>query len=300
MPEYPRSPFEKAGTSITPKIDSNTLDATVIGGTTPAAGSFTTLDVSGNSTFETAMAIKETTTPTAKADYGKIYTKTDNKLYFQDGAGSEHLISNEVYGEGWFYGNTVALSVETVDVPIGMQGPIVGEISDMTFNSGSTGVTSVFADGGSGTVTVTSNGHGLSNGSIVTIMGSTSYNGVFEVSSVTTDTFKITDTWVADDGIVTWIEPTSLLVNTAGIYHGDAHISASVDGICTLIWMPYNGVTPIVKATTERKFPNNDIGASAMSILIQLSVGDILWMSVQSSSLVDITSKHGGMRFHKL
>lgn len=39
------------------------------------------------------MTVKETTTPTADADYGKIYCKSDNKLYFQDGAGTEHTIS---------------------------------------------------------------------------------------------------------------------------------------------------------------------------------------------------------------
>lgn len=202
------------------------------------------------------------------------------------------------YGEGWFYNNSVALPVETVDVPIAMQGPIVGNLKNMTFHSGSTGLTSSFADGIGGTVLVTSAGHGLSNGAIVSIMGSTNYNGVFEVSSVTTDTFKITAIWEVNDGIATWIEPTSLLIHTAGVYHGDAHISASVDGICTLLWMPYKGITPIPKATTERKFPNNDLGPSAMSILEDLSVGDIVWMSVQSSSLVDITSKHGGMRWH--
>jgi hypothetical protein len=39
------------------------------------------------------LCMKETTTPTADADYGKIYTKNDNKLYFQDGAGVEHEIA---------------------------------------------------------------------------------------------------------------------------------------------------------------------------------------------------------------
>ena len=39
------------------------------------------------------LTLKETTTPTADADYGKIYTKNDNKLYFQDGAGVEHEIA---------------------------------------------------------------------------------------------------------------------------------------------------------------------------------------------------------------
>lgn len=39
------------------------------------------------------ITIKETTEPSAVADYGKIYCKSDNKLYFQDGAGTEHEIS---------------------------------------------------------------------------------------------------------------------------------------------------------------------------------------------------------------
>ena len=37
--------------------------------------------------------MKETTTPSADTNYGKVYTKTDNKLYFQDGAGTEYEIA---------------------------------------------------------------------------------------------------------------------------------------------------------------------------------------------------------------
>jgi len=40
-----------------------------------------------------AYTMKEISTPTAVADWGRIYTKTDNKLYFQDGGGTEHEIS---------------------------------------------------------------------------------------------------------------------------------------------------------------------------------------------------------------
>ncbi len=36
--------------------------------------------------------MQETTTPAAVSGYGKIYTKADNKLYFQDGSGFEHAI----------------------------------------------------------------------------------------------------------------------------------------------------------------------------------------------------------------
>lgn len=39
------------------------------------------------------LRIAETTTPTATTNYGKIYTKNDDKLYFQDGSGAEHEIA---------------------------------------------------------------------------------------------------------------------------------------------------------------------------------------------------------------
>ena len=37
--------------------------------------------------------LKECTTPTAQPNYGAIYCKADNKLYFQDGAGVEHEVT---------------------------------------------------------------------------------------------------------------------------------------------------------------------------------------------------------------
>jgi len=40
-----------------------------------------------------ALCFKETTTPSADSGFGKIYTKSDNKLYFQDGGGTEHQIA---------------------------------------------------------------------------------------------------------------------------------------------------------------------------------------------------------------
>jgi len=40
-----------------------------------------------------ALWLAEGTTPTAVGGYGAIYTKNDNKLYFQDGAGVEHEVA---------------------------------------------------------------------------------------------------------------------------------------------------------------------------------------------------------------
>jgi hypothetical protein len=39
------------------------------------------------------LELQEGTTPTAVTNYGKIYTKNDNKLYFQDGAGTEKEVA---------------------------------------------------------------------------------------------------------------------------------------------------------------------------------------------------------------
>jgi len=39
------------------------------------------------------LCLKESATPTADTNYGKVYCKNDNKLYFQDGAGTEHEIA---------------------------------------------------------------------------------------------------------------------------------------------------------------------------------------------------------------
>lgn len=208
--------------------------------------------------------------------------------------------TQEAYGEGWFYENAQALTIETVDTTIGMYGPVGGPTKNMTYDAGSTGATSAFADGGGGTVLVTSSGHGLSNGEIVTIMGSTSYNGVFEVSAVTTNTFKIADTWVANDGIATWIEPTSLAVEIPGLYHLDAHVSTSVSDACTLLWMPYKNTTPVVKGTVESRFLNSNTRSNAFAVFVEFEAGDRIWMSLESDSLINVTSKHGGMRVHKL
>jgi hypothetical protein len=41
---------------------------------------------------QTTLMLAETSTPTATTNYCQLYTKNDNKLYFQDGAGTEHAV----------------------------------------------------------------------------------------------------------------------------------------------------------------------------------------------------------------
>lgn len=57
--------------------------------------------------------IKETTTPTADTDYGKIYTKNNNELFFQDGAGTEHLLHGDAFSNLWFHGASTVVTIGT-------------------------------------------------------------------------------------------------------------------------------------------------------------------------------------------
>jgi len=90
------------------------------------------------------------------------------------------------------------------------------------FSTPATGTITAFAKNGSSTK-VTDASHGLKGGK-VTITGTTSYNGVFYVQDVTTDTFVIQAPYVANDATGTWTVPEYIYIHDAGAYAtaGDA------------------------------------------------------------------------------
>lgn len=253
--------------------------------------------------FHRFLALKETITPTAIAGWGKIYTKSDNALYFQDGAGNEHEVSalERFYSEAYTYNNAVATVIETANTPIALRVSTAGLMSGFTFHSGSTGAITVYADGTGGTVLVTSAGHGLSDGDIISIRGTTNYNGVFEVSAVTTDTFKITDTWVADDGASDWDQPGHVKYTgtPTAMFAVVGQITMAPVAACKIIWKLYVNTTPQNKTTAEREYAINDLDVCPVSGLIQLSTGDIVWLSVESDETANITIKHGEFNAHR-
>lgn len=61
---------------------------------------------------------QETTTPSAIASHGSIYTKADNGLYFQSGDGIEHLLHGDAFSNIWFH------SPSSVEVAIAVQGDL--------------------------------------------------------------------------------------------------------------------------------------------------------------------------------
>ncbi len=80
-----------------------------------------------------------------------------------------------------------------------------------------------FSDAGGGQVTVTSVGHGLSNGNEVKIINTANYDGEYTISNVLTDSFEITVTfvstetgkWLSEDGIPSYV--TESFTGTSGI-----------------------------------------------------------------------------------
>ena len=60
--------------------------------------------------------LSETTTPTAITNHGAIYTKNTNDLFFQDGAGNEHLLHGDSFSTIWFHGtSTVEVTISAID-----------------------------------------------------------------------------------------------------------------------------------------------------------------------------------------
>jgi hypothetical protein len=82
----------------------------------------------GGTVFTTQVNLGEASTPAAIADSGHIYTKTDNELYFQDGAGTEHTV-------GFSDGDTVSGAVI-------FSSTVAATLNDITVGSG-TGLTVV-------------------------------------------------------------------------------------------------------------------------------------------------------------
>lgn len=78
--------------------------------------------------------LSETTTPTSPVDsVGAIYTKANNELFFQDGAGVEHLVHGDAFSNLWFHdvvADTITIGTANTFVAI-TSFDIVGEEDDM-------------------------------------------------------------------------------------------------------------------------------------------------------------------------
>ena len=254
--------------------------------------------------IDCGLNLKEITTPTAKADFGAVYTKSDNKMYFQDGAGVEHTVqlTNEAEGEMYINGNSTATVIETADTPIMLRGAIAGNLSNFTFEAGSTGAITAYSDG-TGKVNVASTTHGLDTGDNITIRGTTNYNGIWEITKIDDNNFSIPDTWVADDGASDWDEGSHLIagVGSAGNYTMNFQLSGSEGGGAGSEVMGRIAInsTLCTKCVAERKLANNDLGNLPGTASLTIADSDKLYFILQSTGTNTITIRHGNLNLKR-
>lgn len=244
----------------------------------------------------------ETTTPTARTNYGAVYPKSDNILYFQDGAGVEKAIQTGSidYGEmGNVYGSSATEIIPSANEWRAMNhANITGSAphlsSGFSFVAGSEGSgTTTTADSGN-SINIADAAHGLADGDLVTVQSSNHIGvGTVLVTGVTdnTDNFEVDISYVANEAI-TWQMGSYLLVSKTGTYRGiwNASFSQSLNNTQTSTITPFMNTTQATKATASRLLANNsDVGAIGGNGIMSFTVNDRLWFACQTTAAQTLT-----------
>ena len=222
---------------------------------------------------------------------GSIYPKADNKLYFQDGAGTEKVVHtiDTAFGEMHVTGG----APYTIDVSGEWHG-YTGLSADqlgvtISFGAGASGTdTTEYAthNGGAETKITTTAAHPFVAGDICVITGSTTYDGIYTVTEdVDANNFAIDTAFGADDTTNgTYTLPDRLVVGAsgAGDYSACWYASGSSASADTYTFGIYINV--IIDHQSSRKFPVNDIGSWSGGGIITLAVGDVVWFAILNST----------------
>lgn len=203
-------------------------------------------------------------------------------------------------GEMFWDENASVTVMETINSPIGLRFASTGTESGFTFDAGGTGAITAFSDGGGGTVDAADVAHGLVTGDFVVIRGTTSYNGVFQITRIDDDNFTITDTFVSDDGASDWEEPSylQLTTGTSEVFSMDFSMSIlkAGGGSSTVNVQAYLGITAQTKSLAELTIAGTDIEPVGCGQLITMSSGNRLFFILQATNTNNLTVKHGNVK----
>ena len=254
------------------------------------------------------LILKETTTPAAAVGFGKIYTKSDDLVYFQDGSGNEQIMTTTLshlhYAEMYIYNNGGAMTIDEVSTWHGTLGFTEGNNGvHMAFHASIQQAITVWADAG-GTpneVTATSNGieaAGLDAGEFITITGTTNYNGVYEVLSVTANTFNIEHADAGDDAAGTVTLPSHYVLSdseSTGLWTVtiNASITPAVNSKEYDLCLFVNGTPQTNTFMTHKTKDAGDYDTIAFDGLLDLTNGDVIWLGIMGKTDgANITIKH--------
>ncbi len=173
---------------------------------------FTGGTVTGDLQLEGQLYLEENTTCTPIADYGCITTKSDNKLYFTTGDGTEEEVV--LTGAGAFTAemlddfntDSYVVTAQTNLHAYHSNDLAGGHLSGWTFNGGGFGIshsiTAIADYDGTWIEVTTGDAHGLAPGDIVSQVNLTdvAYEGVFVVQAVPDTThYRVIATYTATD-----------------------------------------------------------------------------------------------------
>jgi len=267
----------------------------------PDGGNLVKKDEDGNVNIQ-GLYLDEITTPPAINSKGAIYPKDDNKLYFQDGAGTEHTLNlnGSDYGEmGNVYGSDATEVLAEANKWYAMyHANITGSAPHLnfgfTFTAGSNGTIASVANNGNGKPRFTDNDHGLLDGDIVTIQSTEgNYDGIGVVANKTANTFDIETMTYNNAATGFWQMGSYLKCATAGQYRGVwTSIVTQTSTNKKVHITPYIGIAQATKAYSCRLFSGaSDTGTQAGNGLMDFGVGDRIWFAVQSDNAQTITFK---------
>jgi hypothetical protein len=178
---------------------------------------------------------------------------------------------------------------------------VTGLVNGFTYVEGLLG--EIASTSGTGTVaTINDVAHGLTVGDIVSINGTTSFNGVYVVNTTPDlDSFTILHDGTTDETGF-WQRASILSAGSAGVYDlnwassGLAAINAHV-----FDFAPYVNATRIARATARRKFSNADFGSFSGTALVTLEAGDKVGFFVNNNTAAaDVTIRSFDLNLSKV
>ncbi len=177
------------------------------------------------------------------------------------------------------------LDVASPNTPRAIEVFTAGLMDGWTFHPGVSGIITAQADG-DGVVEFTENGHSLSDGDIITVLGSVNYNGPQVITIVDADTFQCVTPFVVDEGPIVYQRGAYLQVEEGreGIYSIDWSMSMNeaLPAGGTIICTVYHDMDLSISATNCRKFVTHDIGPLGGSGLISIAEGERVWLALES------------------
>ncbi len=244
------------------------------------------------------LSLKETTTPTATTNYAKIYSKDTNDLFYQDGAGAEHLIHGDAFSNIWWHGTTVdTVGIGTTNFftvidsfdNVGEEDDLANAVGNATTDDITIGATGGGSYDASFHLSISSNG---AASEMVIVLGQT-LNTAKTIATATNATpivLGITGHGLLKGDMVTVVDATG---NTAA--NGDWFLSAITPDTMTLVDLQgsnsvgngvYNvdsGDITIVyhgNILMHRKVNQTDLGSGGAEADLDLVAGDKVKMYV--------------------